>query len=261
MSRLYTVSLLAAALAVSAGSVAGATALDEAVTKFRPNLVQNIDQALAGAKAMQARVAAKDLDGARKAWISARGGWERAEVFTGDFVPDLDEKIDAWPNAESGFHSIEAKLFSANSIDVQAETDALVANLTEVSVKVRSMPLDAQGLYNGVTHLAYEVGDSKVDGGESRFSGTSLNDMRYNVDGIEVAYGTLFASTLEAQDAKRAAAAEDYIKKLRVLVSAPDLKSVDAESLRATSEALVVTLQEAAPGIGLKKPTMEDKAN
>jgi iron uptake system component EfeO len=255
------VGLLAAALAVSASGVAGATAMDDAVAKFRPSLVQNIDQALAGAKALQERVAAKDLDGARKAWLSARGGWERAEIFTGDFVPELDDKIDAWPNAETGFHAIEAKLFSANSIDVQAETDALVANLTEVSVKVREMPLDAQGLYNGVAHLAYEVGDSKVDGGESRFSGTSLNDMRYNVDGIEVAYGTLFAATLEAQDAKRATATEDYIKKLRTLVSAPDLKSIDAETLRATSEALVVTLQEAAPGIGLKAPEMEAKAN
>jgi hypothetical protein len=85
--------------------------------------------------------------------------------------------------------------------------------------------------------------------------------MRYNVDGIEVAYGTLFAAPLEEKDAKRAAAVEDYIKKLRTLVSAPDLKSIDAETLRSTSEALVATLQEAAPSIGLKAPEMEAKGN
>jgi iron uptake system component EfeO len=253
--------LLGAALAVSSSSVAHATALDDAVARFRPSLVKDVDEALAGATALRERVAAHDLDGARKAWIAARGGWERAEIFTADFVPDLDDAIDAWPNGATGFHAIEVKLFAAGSIDVLAETDALIANLTEVAAKARAMPLTPDGLYDGVARLAYEVGDSKVDGGESRFSGTSLNDMRYNVEGIETAYGTIFAAALEAHDAKHAVAAKEYIAKLRTLVDVPDIKSADSDALRATSEAFVVTLQDAAPAIGVRKPTMEEKAN
>src|ERR1700733_12992422 len=66
----------------AAASHADAAPLDEAV-----------DQALGGARALQERVAAKDLTGAKKAWISARAGWERSEIFTGGFVPDLEHKI------------------------------------------------------------------------------------------------------------------------------------------------------------------------
>jgi iron uptake system EfeUOB component EfeO/EfeM len=261
MNRRQVAVLLGGALAVSAGSVAHATALDDAVAQFRPTLVNDVDAALTGAKVLRERVAANDLDGARKAWIAARGGWERAEIFTADFVPDLDDAIDAWPDGKTGFHAIEVKLFAAGSTDVLAETDTLIKNLTEVDAKARDMKLTPDGLYDGVARLAYEVGDSKVDGGESRFSGTSLNDMRYNVEGIETAYGTIFAASLEAHDAKRAADVKQYIAKLRTLVDVPDIKKADGDALRATSEAFVVTLQEAAPAIGVRKPTMEDKAN
>jgi hypothetical protein len=68
-----------------------------------------------------------------------------------------------------------------------------VHNLSELSVKARSTPLTPQGLLDGVVRLAYEVGESKVDGGESRVSGTSLDDMRNNVDGIELAWCTIFS--------------------------------------------------------------------
>ena len=41
------------------------------------------------------------------------GRVERSEVFTSGFVPELDSQIDAWPDATTGFHAIEAKLFGA----------------------------------------------------------------------------------------------------------------------------------------------------
>jgi len=76
---------------------------------------------------LRERAAANDLVGARKAWISARAGWERSEVFSAGFVPELDVQIDALPNAVSGFHAIEAKLFGAGRTDVEADAAALVA--------------------------------------------------------------------------------------------------------------------------------------
>jgi iron uptake system component EfeO len=236
-----------------------AAPLDEEVARFRPRLVDDIDQALAGAETLRDRAAAGDLDGARKAWLAARGGWERAEVFTADFIPQLDEKIDAWPNAVTGFHAIEVKLFAAGSTDVRAETEALVANLAEADTKVRQVPLGAQGLLNGIARLAYEIGGDKADGGESRFSGTSLNDMHCNIDGIDAAYATVFAAALEARDATHAASARRQIDRLRALLDVADLKSLDATALRIASEELVITLQAAAPALGLRRPTLEDK--
>ena len=114
------------------------------------------------------RAAADDLAGAKAAWISARAGWERSEVFTAGFVPELDALIDSWPNADSGFHAIEAKLFGAGQTDVGKDAAALAKNLDDLHGRLRGMKLTAQGLLDGTVRLAYEVGESKADGGESR---------------------------------------------------------------------------------------------
>ena len=110
-------------------------------------------------------------------------------------MPELDRDIDAWPDGAIGFHAIEAKLFGANRTDFDNEVNGLVRNLSELSARVRNTPLTPQGLLDGIARLAYEFGESKVDGGKSRVSGTSLNDMRNNVDGIALAWRTIFAPT------------------------------------------------------------------
>jgi len=257
-ARRLAILLATALLAAATASRAQANALDGAAERYRPLMIRDIDQALAGARTLQQRVAAKDLEGAQKAWIGARVGWERAEVFTGGYVSELDEMIDAWPNAITGFHAIEAKLFGAKSLDVADETGALVFHLADLDVKVHYTPLSAQGLLNGTARLAYEVGENKADGGESRYSGTSLNDMRNNVAGIDAAYKTIFAAALQTTDPKLAAATAANIDDLTALVAVPDLKNLDPDRLRAKSEDLVIALQSAATKLGLIAPTLED---
>jgi iron uptake system component EfeO len=122
------------------------------------------------------------------------------------------------------------------------------------------MRLTPQGLLDGVVRLAYEIGDSKVDGGESRFSGTSLNDMRNNADGIDLAYRTLFAPKLEIVDRALADRVQGEVGQIKTLLQVADLKNVDADNLRKASEALIVTLQAAAPELGLGTPTLEAAA-
>src|SRR5580700_12248931 len=123
------------ALAVDARAAEAAT-LDAAAERYRPYAIEGIGSALAGARDLRERAAAKDLAGAKRAWLSARAGWERSEVFTAGFVPELDAKIDAWPNADSGFHAIEAKLFGAGKTDVGSDTDALVEHLNSLHDKL-----------------------------------------------------------------------------------------------------------------------------
>ena len=236
---------------------ARAAPLDEAAERYRPYMIEGIGSALAGARDLREQVAADDLAGARKAWISARAGWERSEVFTAGFVPELDALIDAWPNADSGFHAIEAKLFGAGRTDVERDTDALVAHLDDLHRKLREMPLTPQGLLDGTVRLAYEVGESKADGGESRISGTSLDDMRNNVAGIDLAYRTIFADALKATDARLADTVTASIDRLKAIVAASDLPHVDIRALRRASEELVVALQAASAKLGLQPPTLE----
>jgi iron uptake system component EfeO len=246
-------------IALTAAVCAHAGPLDDAVERYRPSMVENIDRALAGARDMRERIVADDIAGAQKAWIDARVGWERSEVFTAGFVPALDEAIDAWPDATSGFHGIEVKLFGVEpSADVADEVDALIGHLKDLDAQLRSMPLTPQGLLNGIVRLVYEVGDSKVDGGESRFSGTSLDDMRNNVDGIDLAYRTLFTAELDAADPKLDERVKGEIRELGRLLAVANLRQVDADKLRKASEALIVSLQAAGPKIGLATPTLED---
>jgi iron uptake system EfeUOB component EfeO/EfeM len=181
-------------------------------------------------------------------------------VFTSGFVPDLDQEIDAWPNALLGFHAIEAKLFGAGRTDLAPETDALILNLQDLDVKVRHLDLLPQRLLNGTARLAYEVGESKAAGGESPFSGTSLNDMQNNVDGIDIAYRTIFAAAVETRAPELATAIPQKIAELKTQVDVSNLKSLDSDKLRARSEELIVLLQQAAPKIGLRAPTLEEIA-
>jgi len=252
--------LLGTVVALAGAPQAGAAPLEAAAESYRRYLIDDIGQALAGVRALRERLAAHDLAGARKAWIAARVGWERSEVFTSGFVPELDQQIDAWPNASYGFHGIEAALFGASRTDAGAETDALIARLTDLHGQLAHIDLAPQRLLNGIARLAFEIGGNKADGGESRLSGTSLNDMRSNADGIALAYRVIFADAVEASDPKLAAAARAAVERLQAAVKIPDLRHLDAERLRADSEELVALLQMAAPKIGLDKATLEEGA-
>jgi iron uptake system component EfeO len=236
---------------------ASAAPLDVAAEDYRPYMIEGIGQALAGARELRERAAAGDLNGAKKAWISARAGWERSEVFTAGFAPELDAQIDAWPNADSGFHAIEAKLFGAGLTDVDGDGKALVEHLDSLHGKLRDIPLTPQGLLDGTVRLAYEVGESKADGGESRISGTSLDDMRNNVAGIDFACHAIFAPALRTADAGLAGALDARIELLKAIVAAPDLRHVDVSALRRASEELVITLQGASDKLGLRRSTLE----
>jgi iron uptake system component EfeO len=234
-----------------------AAQFDEVTEQYRRFMIADMDQALAGARALRDCVNARDIPAAKKAWIEARIGWERSEVFTAGFIPELDDAIDAWPDAVTGFHGIEVKLFAANRDDFGVELNQLILHLTEAEDRIRDTELTPQGLLNGITRLAFEIGDSKVDGGESRWSGTSLDDMRNNADGIELAYRTLFAPQLQASDPKLAGQIGNDIDAIKGLLKVEDLRRIDPAALQKASEVLVVALQAAGPKLGLATPTLE----
>jgi iron uptake system EfeUOB component EfeO/EfeM len=254
---LLQLALLCVAVATAGSQGPHAAPFDEATERYRDSMIADMDRALADSRQLRDYISADDIAAARQAWIKARIGWERSEVFTSAFIPALDDAIDAWPDAVAGFHGIEAKLFGANPGGFGDVPDTLVARLTEADERIRTMPLTPQGLLDGVARLSFEVGDSKVDGGESRLSGTSLDDMRNNADGIELAYRTLFAAPLETAAPELAALIRDDIDKLKTILKVQDLRQVDPEALQKTSEALVVAWQAAGPKLGLATPSLE----
>jgi iron uptake system component EfeO len=250
--------LLAFVCIALAGRAAAADALSKGAADYKPFAVEHIGIALAGAKELQAAVKAGDVKAAQNAWIKSRKGWEAAEPITGEFFGKLDEAIDAWPDAKQGYHAVEAALFAGKLDDLAAPVDKLVADLAEFDKQLSapSFKFAPQGLLNGATKLAYEIGENKSKGGESPYAGTSLTDMYENVEGVEAVYKLVFHNALQARDAKLAARIIDKIEDIEKLVKVKDLKSVDQPALKETGEELAVLLQTSAAKLKLKKPAV-----
>jgi iron uptake system EfeUOB component EfeO/EfeM len=250
----------AGALAVSTASGSAAETLASGAAAYKPYAVEHIGQALAAAKQMQAAIKAGDGKGAQAAWIKSRAGWESVEPITGEFFPDLDKAIDAWPDSKQGYHAIEAPLFAGKLDNLAAPADQVVADLATFDKKLeaKGFKFAPQGLLNGATKLAYEIGENKSKGGESPYAGTSISDIYENNEGIEAVYKLVFHDALKARDAKLDKRILDKIEAVEDFVKGKDLKSVDAAGLHKAGEELAVLLQSAAAKLKLKKPAVGD---
>ena len=243
--------------AIAAAAPAGApdaSALDSAAAGFKPYVLDQIARCLSATKTMRERIAAQDLAGAQQAWLAARGGWEGSEVISNEFFADLDRKIDAWPDAEKGFHAIEAKLFGAHDVKTLPAAEELVGNLEDFERQLRTTKLTAQGLLNGSTKLAYEIGENKAEGGESPFSGNSLAEIRDNVASIAAAYARVFAPATRKRNAALAKTFTGDLERMHLLLSVPSLQELDQTGLRTLSETLANDLVMIGRESGLERP-------
>ena len=122
----------------------------------------------------------------------------------------------------------------ASSTISAAPVAGLVADLTEFHKQLSApgFKFTPQGLLNGITKLAYEIGENKSKGGESRYAGTSVNDIFENNEGIEAAYNLVFSSALKARDAKLDKRILDKIEEVEDFVKDKDLKNVNAAGLQ-----------------------------
>jgi iron uptake system component EfeO len=241
--------------AVSGGHL---DALDSAAGEFGSYVLGQIEQSLVAVRALRDRIAAGDLPGAQQAWLAARGGWESSEVVTSEYFPDLDRAIDAWPDAERGFHAIEARLFGAHSTDVLTVADELVRNLTELEHQLRGTTLTAQHLLNGVARLTYEIGEDKAGGGESPFSGNSLAEIGNNVAAIAAVYHRILAPAAKRKQAGPSNQVASDLNHLQALIAAPSLSALDQTALRELSETLTADLGNLGQQLGLEKPSLSN---
>src|SRR5437763_1781089 len=74
---------------IGAGAdIAPTGSFDAAIERYRSLLVADVDRSVADVERLRDSVASGDLTAAKQAWIEARVGWERAEVFTSGFAPE-----------------------------------------------------------------------------------------------------------------------------------------------------------------------------
>jgi len=115
-------------------------------------------------------------------------------VFSAGFVPELDVARSMPGPTPSRFHAIEASVSAPAAPTSKPMPAALVAHTGRSSRQACRHARDAARPAGWHRAAGLEVGESKADGGESRISGTSLDDMRNNVAGIDFAYRTIFAT-------------------------------------------------------------------
>jgi iron uptake system component EfeO len=244
-----------------ANSGAQAASLADGLKNYKSFVVEHIGVAFSGAKELQQAVKAKNTKAARAAWIKSRKGWETIEPITAEFFPELDEAIDAWPDSKKGCHAIEAALFAGKLGGISSSADELAANLSKFSEELGKpdFQFESQGLMNGLTKLAYEVGENKSKGGESPYAGTSLIDMQENVEGIEALYQMVFEDPLKEKDAKLAGEIHEKIEAVEKLVKVKSLKALNQPALHKGGEELAVLLQSAALKLDLNKPAVGEK--
>lgn len=248
-----TVALLAAPAAIAAP-----LAVADKMIAYRTIVTGQIHDARAGAKALVKALEANDMAGAKAAWIEARQGWERSETVTGPYFPALDKAIDAWPTGATGFHAMEGQLFNGGDPKALLPlAKGLAENLGKMEGEMAKAGFDVQGLYNGMAGLAYEVGESKSKGTESKASGTSLNDLRNNVHAVVTIYDTVFAEAIKAQKPDVDAAVRKQIALVQKQIDVKDMSQIDQRTLEKTAEMLAVIFVDNAPAFDLKAPTLE----
>ena len=260
-ARIFVFTLAILGASFFASGVAQAASLADGLKNYKSFVVEHIGVALSGAKELQQAVKAKNAKAAQTAWIESRKGWEAVEPITGEFFSELDEAIDAWPDSKKGYHAIEAALFAGKLGGIFAPVDELVANLAKFSNELGKpdFQFEPQGLMNGLTKLAYEVGENKSKGGESSYAGTSLIDMQENVEGIEALYQMVFEDPLKEKDAKLAGEIHEKIEAVEKLVKVKSLKALNQPALHKGGEELAVLLQSAALKLDLNKPAVGEK--
>ncbi len=116
-----------------------------------------------------------------------------AESF-GDLDPQIDARINDVPSVKqwTGFHRIEQTLWLHNTTQGTTRyATQLLADVTTLSEKVRTLSYQAPQLANGAVELLNEVANSKITGEEDRYSHTDLSDFEGNLTGARIAFQLL----------------------------------------------------------------------
>ena len=113
-----------------------------------------------------------------------------AESF-GDLDPQIDARVNdvASPAGWTGFHRIEQYLWVRGTTQgTKPYGDKLVADVTTLDKRVKTLTFQPAQLANGAVELLNEVASSKITGEEDRYSHTDLSDFAANVEGAHKAF-------------------------------------------------------------------------
>jgi iron uptake system component EfeO len=231
---------------------------EAAVARYRAYLEQNAGRLVARTRPFARAVITGDVDGAKRLYAAARVPYERIEPVAESFG-DLDPRIDARENDVpadefEGFHRIERALWvKGTAAGMAPVAEQLLADVTELQRRVKSVKLQAAQIANGANELLGEVSATKITGEEERYSHTDLVDFEANVEGSEAAFEAVkplmadkdprLAKEVEAGFDRVFAALEPY-RQGSGFVSYTELSNADTRKLAQKIDALAEELSQ-----------------
>ena len=254
--RAALIALVCVVLA-AAGAHAAET-LAAGAKNYKPYAVEQIGEALAAGKSLQAAVRGGDVKAPQEAWIKSRRSWEAASRIPANSSPSSMRRSTPGPTPSKAITLSKRRCSRASSMRSRRRS---ISSLPIWRPSMPSFPRPAFSLSRKVCSMVRPSSLTKSArinrrAEKSPYSGTSLNDIQQNVEGIEAVYKLTFAPSLQARDAKLAARITDKIEDVEKLVKVTDMKSVDQPALKNAGEELAVLLQSAAAKIKLKKPAV-----
>ena len=192
------------------GKGAAATAVTDAeltaaAARYRGYIERQTGLLITATRTFVEAVLTGDVAAAKRAYAPARVPYERIEPVAesfGDLDPAIDARAGDVPAAQwGGFHRIEQALWVKGTTQGMGPVARkLLADVTDLQRKVRTVELDASQIANGANELLGEVSKSKITGEEERYSRTDLVDFQANLDGSRAAFDAVRAA-LDKRDA------------------------------------------------------------
>jgi iron uptake system component EfeO len=182
------------------GTQAGTTSstvLTGAAQGYRAYVIRETLKLLGGTRLFVAALRQGDVQQAKSLFGPVRRHYEAIEPVAesfGDLDPRIDARINDVPSVKqwTGFHRIEQTLWLHNTTQGTARyATQLMADVTTLSKKVKTLSYQAPQLANGAVELLNEVANSKITGEEDRYSHTDLSDFEGNLTGARVAFQLL----------------------------------------------------------------------
>ncbi|GAA2747113.1 peptidase M75 family protein [Terrabacter aerolatus] len=168
-----------------------------AIADYRKFVASEADEFVGATKEFVAAVKSGDVARAKSLYAQARHPWEAIEPVAESFG-DLDPRIDGREDviadgmAFTGYHRLEKDLWKDGlQKDSGAIADRLLADVTEIAARSKTVEPTALSIANGAKALLDEVATGKITGEEERYSHTDLWDFDGNLEGSRQALAAL----------------------------------------------------------------------
>lgn len=238
--------------------------LDQAAAAYKQLAAADIATAVAGTDKMVAALQGNDLQTARQAWVEVRAAYERCKVLTVKF-PYLASGIDPKQSSSVGLRAVAAKLFTPGVPPPLPEAEALSDKLHTFQRVYAGATVYARGVIAGLGIRARQLTEwtgngvawDQVAAGQTSINGISVGDLREELQGMELAWNTVFAAIVTEKDKGVADRIAHEFADLKALLGVASFDLMDSRALEAGFQALADSVADAVRVIGWRPPRPE----